>query len=290
MVGSEDIIEGRGGGKLSDYFGKSGGMKKKMLHWARAGKADDFVIENLNLKGLSGHALKSNKNYKHFEQFQEALLDISLKKMTPTSDIWRRMGLEKLKTIDDVEAAQSTDAFLLYVRYARHFDAAALKNNIKHKTAIPVISDDVTFAEALARLTVWKMDDRPANYVKAALRLDNLSPTALLERQYFDLYVNFFKGKAIRMYRGGETKEDVDSFVKTALSLNSMPPENIPASIDRFYKFVLDPNALSLGPVATGWGSGWLRLTLCIGNGAGFREKQVVSHCIFKTWIFEIRS
>ncbi|EEY55776.1 secreted RxLR effector peptide protein, putative [Phytophthora infestans T30-4] len=50
VVGGEDIIEGRGGGKLSDYFGRFGGMKSKMLQWARAGKSDDFVIENLDLK------------------------------------------------------------------------------------------------------------------------------------------------------------------------------------------------------------------------------------------------
>ncbi|KAF4044441.1 hypothetical protein GN244_ATG03148 [Phytophthora infestans] len=230
VVGGEDIIEGRGGGKLSDYFGRFGGMKSKMLQWARAGKSDDF----------------SNKNYKHNKQFQEALLDISLKKMTSTSEIWRRMGFEKLKTIDDVYAAHATDAFQLYMRYARHFDDAALKNNVKHKTPIPVISDDVTYAEATARISRWRLDDRPADYVKAALRLDNLSPAALLERQYFDLYVIFLKSKTNRMFSAGESKEKVESFVKTALNLNSMSPEDIPTTIGKYYSYLLVPKARTL--------------------------------------------
>ncbi|OWZ05604.1 RxLR effector protein [Phytophthora megakarya] len=82
------------------------------MRWADADKSDDFVKQKLKLNGLSGDALKSNKNYKYFKQFVDIKegnqRDVWLKQEVSTSDVWTKLGFGNVKTQEELTKASLT--------------------------------------------------------------------------------------------------------------------------------------------------------------------------------------
>ncbi|OWZ10733.1 hypothetical protein PHMEG_00016373 [Phytophthora megakarya] len=147
------------------------------------GKSDDFVKEKLKLTGLSGVALTSNKNYKHFKKFVMIKtwnqLDAWRNTETPTYDVWRTLGFGNMNTWDDLMNAADTDAFKLYQQYADYFDNYAITKAFVDHKAISVLSGDTPWTERVARMVSWKENDKDELYVMVALGFDKLSPAAL---------------------------------------------------------------------------------------------------------------
>ncbi|OWZ05464.1 Avirulence (Avh) protein [Phytophthora megakarya] len=146
-----------------------------------ADKSKKSVMKKLKLNGLAGNALKSNKNYVFFENFvkmketrETNRVNTWLEKNVPTYDVWKTLGLGRVRTVKDLGEIADTDAYKLYMRYVYAFDGRANTNFIQNNVAPSVISSETSWAEKLSRTANWVATDRSDKYVKAALGLDNL--------------------------------------------------------------------------------------------------------------------
>ncbi|KAK1943322.1 hypothetical protein P3T76_004718 [Phytophthora citrophthora] len=200
-VTNENHIEERAGlgSKLTDLITKFSSKERQAVRFADAQKTDEFVLEAFKLKGLTGVRLKLDKNYKYFEQFQKVKesnqITAWIKAETPTSAVWRTSGFGNVRTIDDILAVEPTEAFQLYSRFLERYDSAVILKAHKNKTPIPVISDDLTWAEKTVRVANWVGTNRSSAFAKAALGLDNLTPAEIMKAKNYEFYLMFLQGR-----------------------------------------------------------------------------------------------
>ncbi|KAL3663404.1 hypothetical protein V7S43_011809 [Phytophthora oleae] len=204
-VTKEEDDEERAGlaAKLSDLITKFSSKEQQVVRWADAQKTDEFVLDAFKLKGLTGDRLKLNKNYKYFEQFKKIKesdqITAWIKAETSTSAVWRTSGLGNVRTIDEILAVEPTEAFQMYTRFLERYDSAVILKAHKAKTPIPVISDDLTWAEKTVRAANWVATGRSRAFAKAALGLDKLTPAELAKTKNFEFYLIFLHGRLAKL-------------------------------------------------------------------------------------------
>ncbi|KAK1943321.1 hypothetical protein P3T76_004717 [Phytophthora citrophthora] len=214
-VTNENHIEERAGlgSKLTDLITKFSSKERQAVRFADAQKTDEFVLEAFKLKGLTGVRLKLDKNYKYFEQFQKVKesnqITAWIKAETPTSAVWRTSGFGNVRTIDDILAVEPTEAFQLYTRFLIQYDDAMTAKALRTNTPIPVISDDLTWAEKTVSVATWVGADRSRAFAKAALGLDNLTPAEMVKAKNFEFYYSFLHLRMKKFDRQGLITDEV---------------------------------------------------------------------------------
>lgn len=206
-------FEERAGGlssKVSNIFSKFTSKESQVARWAEVQKSDDFVKEKLKLKGLSGDALKLHKNYEYFDQFKRITemdrLNGWLKKEVPTYGVWVELRLGNVHTMEQIAKAMHSDAFRIYTRYVEMFDNRVTWNAFIDKKPVPVVSSDATSAEKTSRTVNWVATNRPEAYVKMALGLDKLPPTALAKSENYQFYQLFLQASQNEIKAGAQVR------------------------------------------------------------------------------------
>ncbi|OWZ05068.1 RxLR effector protein [Phytophthora megakarya] len=213
-------------------------MESKVVRWADADKSDDFVKQKLKLNGLSGDALKSNKNYKYFKQFVDIKegnqRDVWLKQEVSTSDVWTKLGFGNVKTQEELTKASGTDAFQVYLRYADSVDNRAVAKSYNKEEIVPVISVDSSWAEKKARMESWVKANKPAAYVMMVLGLHDLSPAAVKSNKNLKLFAEYLQTNK-------KSLGNADILLKHLMGLENLSPKAMTNSENyKTYKYLSD--------------------------------------------------
>jgi hypothetical protein len=153
----------------------------------------------LKLKGLSGEAPTSHKNYKYFKQFLQEAETLRLIRWRSegvfTSTAWKNVGLANVRSMDELEQASQTAAFKIYTRYVMQLDDVAAREG----TVAGKLSSDASDMEKLARTLAMKK--RSDSYVKSVLGLDKLSASELKNSANYHYY-EVFLGASKKLFAG----------------------------------------------------------------------------------------
>ncbi|OWZ16919.1 RxLR effector protein [Phytophthora megakarya] len=205
--------------KLLRWLDKILGKNRQMRRWADLGKSNDFVKQKLKLNGLSGSALEQHRNYHLFENF----IKITEAK-TSTSDVWKNLGLEKIKTWEDLVKAVETENVQVFLRYANSFDDRAIRNVNKENKPVPVISD-ASWTEKMARMMSWLVNGKSEEYVMKALGFNTLSRVELDTNKNSEVFLVFWFVKNKNSLKSA--KKETDVLLKKLLGLNNLLPGEI---------------------------------------------------------------
>ncbi|OWZ08144.1 RxLR effector protein [Phytophthora megakarya] len=174
------------------------GNEFKVIRWATSGKSDNYVLNKLGLKGLSGTALKTHKNYKIYESFLDNVIKHQLTKWVTegrsTSTVWGILGLDKVP----VKNLVTTKEFVVYFRYVKLFDSEAMRNWGLSKLPEMV---GLSKTEMTVKSRIWAQTRTGAKttkeakhidaYVKMALELEGLSDRAIKKSSNYIYYKSY---------------------------------------------------------------------------------------------------
>ncbi|KAL4115161.1 hypothetical protein PRIC2_014055 [Phytophthora ramorum] len=150
------------------------GKNAKVLWWLETEKTDDYVLKVLKLKGLRGSDLTKNANYKYFLKFKKRAennrLNEWLGKDFTTYQVWKELGMQEFRTVDELNQIRTTKAFGLYERYVNKFDDYVVRF-MKAGYYPPKVMVDrgATGAEMTARVEIMAKAKRSESYAKLAL-------------------------------------------------------------------------------------------------------------------------
>ena len=179
----------------------------KTTLWIALGKSEEEVKEMLGMKGLTETGFTTSKNYKQFENFQNAresqLLDVWSSQKKLAHDVWEELKLQEAPP----GGLEHSANFKLYERYLKIED-----DNIWERMNDEDVKkwDEREGEEELnAKTEIWKSADRPPWYVKSRLNLHQgrnacrNQPNFVYFRRYLDETDNFLS----KYYLGLEEKE-----------------------------------------------------------------------------------
>ncbi|KAL4096232.1 hypothetical protein PRIC1_009594 [Phytophthora ramorum] len=152
------------------------GKNAKVFWWLETEKTDDYVLKALNLKGLTGSDLTKNANYKYFLKFAKKAESYRLNKWLrndfPTYEAWKELGLQKVRTIEQLNQIRNTKEFGIYKRYVNEFDDYVYRSMVAgyNPPKVMVVSG-ATKAEMTARVEIMAEAKRSEAYAKVALGL-----------------------------------------------------------------------------------------------------------------------
>ncbi|KAH7481933.1 hypothetical protein KRP22_011103 [Phytophthora ramorum] len=150
------------------------GKHAKVFWWLETEKTDDYVLKALKLKGLSGSDLTKNDNYKYFLKFarkaESNRLNKWLRKDFPTYEAWKELGLQKVRTIEQLNQIRSTKEFAVYKRYVNEFDDYVYRSMVAGFNPPKVmVARGAPEAEMTARVEIMAEAKRSEAYAKLAL-------------------------------------------------------------------------------------------------------------------------
>ncbi|POM72717.1 Secreted RxLR effector peptide protein [Phytophthora palmivora] len=161
--------------------------RSQLKHWVDVGASDDIVMKELGLTGQTGTALMGQQKYKRLQEFWANIEDTKINAMIDdgisTNKVWRQLGLDTLS----IEELKNSDRFLTYLRYATKYDDKIFWRN--DPLTGPVVFYDGTKEEKLVKVWIWAAADRPEDYVKSMLLLDNTPQDKLMENVYYAEFV-----------------------------------------------------------------------------------------------------
>ncbi|KAL4170193.1 hypothetical protein KRP22_011097 [Phytophthora ramorum] len=152
------------------------GKHAKVFWWLETEKTDDYVLKALNLKGLSGSDLTKNDNYKYFLKFAKKAESYRLNKWLrndfPTYEAWKELGLQKVRTIEQLNQIRNTKEFGIYKRFVNEFDDYVYRSMVAgyNPPKVMVVSGAAK-AEMTARVEIMAEAKRSEAYAKVALGL-----------------------------------------------------------------------------------------------------------------------
>uniref|UniRef100_H3GN01 RxLR effector protein n=1 Tax=Phytophthora ramorum TaxID=164328 RepID=H3GN01_PHYRM len=151
------------------------GKHAKVFWWLETEKTDDYVLKALNLKELRGSDLTKNANYKYFLKFAKKAesyrLNKWVRKKFSTYQVWKELGLQKVRTVEQLNQIRNTKEFGIYKRFVNEFDDDVLRSVAGYNPPKVVVDRGAPKAEMTARVEIMAEAKRPMVYAKLALGL-----------------------------------------------------------------------------------------------------------------------
>ncbi|KAL4170191.1 hypothetical protein KRP22_011095 [Phytophthora ramorum] len=152
------------------------GKNAKVRWWLETEKTDDYVLKALNLKGLTGSDLTKNANYKYFLKFAKKAESnrraMWLRKDFPTYQVWKELGLQRVRTVEQLNQIRNTKVFAVYKRYVNEFDNYVYRSMVAgYNPPKVMVARGAPKAEMTARVEIMAEAKRSELYAKVALGL-----------------------------------------------------------------------------------------------------------------------
>ncbi|KAL4165295.1 hypothetical protein KRP22_004024 [Phytophthora ramorum] len=143
--------------------------------WLEIGKNEAYVMEALKLKGLSGSALIKHKNYKYLLKYVDKAERMKLTtwyytKQFSTYQAWTKLGMQEVRTVEQLNRIKKSDSFRIYKRYVNLFDDAVLRSwKAGYNPPVVMVARGASEAEVTARVQIMAQSKRSEEYAKVAL-------------------------------------------------------------------------------------------------------------------------